>query len=72
VGTFSKTFYRDEKQHRFEQIIGNSPALEAVFEEVQRVAPTSSTVLIQGETDRKGSDRNGNSQYQPALRSSLC
>jgi formate hydrogenlyase transcriptional activator len=35
---------------RFEQLIGNSPALEAVLEQVERVAPTDSTVLIQGET----------------------
>ena len=35
---------------RFEQVIGNSPALEAVLEQVERVAPTNSTVLIQGET----------------------
>ena len=35
---------------RFEQIIGNSRALEAVLEQVERVAPTGSTVLIQGET----------------------
>src|SRR5258708_19186340 len=35
---------------RFEQVIGNSPALEAVLEHVERVAPTDSTVLIQGET----------------------
>ena len=38
------------KDRRFEQIIGNSPALEAVLEQVERVAPTGSTVLIQGET----------------------
>jgi len=31
-------------------VIGNSPALEAVLEQVERVAPTDSTVLIQGET----------------------
>jgi len=37
-------------KRRFEQIIGNSPALESVLEQVQRVAPTDSTVLIQGET----------------------
>jgi len=37
-------------ERRFEQIIGNSPALEAVLEQVERVAPTGSTVLIQGET----------------------
>jgi formate hydrogenlyase transcriptional activator len=35
---------------RFEQIIGNSTALESVLEQVERVAPTDSTVLIQGET----------------------
>jgi len=41
---------RDRNQRRFEQIIGNSSALESVFGEVERVAPTDSTVLIQGET----------------------
>ncbi len=34
----------------FERIIGNSPALEKVLGQVERVAPTDSTVLIQGET----------------------
>jgi formate hydrogenlyase transcriptional activator len=37
-------------QRRFEQIIGASPALESVLKQVTRVAPTGSTVLIQGET----------------------
>jgi len=37
-------------ERRFEQVIGNSPALETVLEQVERVAPTDSTVLIQGET----------------------
>ena len=41
---------QDRNQRRFEQVIGNSPALEAVLEQVERVAPTDSTVLIQGET----------------------
>ena len=41
---------QDRDQHRFEQLIGNSPALEAVLEQVERVAPADSTVLIQGET----------------------
>jgi transcriptional regulator with GAF, ATPase, and Fis domain len=41
---------QDWKERRFEQIIGNSPALESVLEQVERVAPTDSTVLIQGET----------------------
>jgi len=41
---------RGNRDHQFDRIVGNSPALEAVFEGVQRVAPTASTVLIQGET----------------------
>ncbi len=41
---------QDRNPRRFEQIIGNSPALEAVLEQVEQVAPTDSTVLIQGET----------------------
>jgi formate hydrogenlyase transcriptional activator len=35
---------------RFAQIIGKSSVLEAVLEQVELVAPTDSTVLIQGET----------------------
>jgi formate hydrogenlyase transcriptional activator len=41
---------RNHAARVFEQIIGNSPALESVLEQVERVAPTDSTVLIQGET----------------------
>jgi formate hydrogenlyase transcriptional activator len=41
---------QDSYERRFQQIIGNSSALEAVLEQVERVAPTGSTVLIQGET----------------------
>ncbi len=41
---------QDGNPRRFEQLIGNSPALESVLEQVERVAPTDSTVLIQGET----------------------
>jgi formate hydrogenlyase transcriptional activator len=40
----------EEEQCRFKQIIGNSHALERVLEQVRRVAPTHSTVLILGET----------------------
>jgi len=46
----SRTSDQASFERRFEQIIGNSPALEAVLEQVERVAPTGSTVLIQGET----------------------
>jgi transcriptional regulator with GAF, ATPase, and Fis domain len=41
---------QDWKERRFQQIIGTSPALEVVLEQVERVAPTNSTVMIQGET----------------------
>jgi formate hydrogenlyase transcriptional activator len=41
---------QDTNPRRFEQIIGNSPALESVLEQVEQVAPTGSTVLVQGET----------------------
>src|SRR5579864_7462126 len=37
-------------ERKFEQVIGNSPALESVLQQVERVAPTDSTVLIEGET----------------------
>ena len=41
---------QEEREREFERIVGKSPALEAVLEQVERVAPTDSTVLIQGET----------------------
>ncbi len=41
---------QDRAEHRLEQIIGNSPALESALAEVERVAPTDSTVLVLGET----------------------
>jgi len=40
----------DRDSRRFEQIIGKSQALESVLEQVEQVAPTGSSVLIQGET----------------------
>src|ERR1700693_1941474 len=49
VATFGSVD-QDRNPRRFEQIIGNSPALESVLEQVEQVAPTCSTVLIQGET----------------------
>src|SRR5450755_3127331 len=45
-----RTIGQASYDRRFEQIIGSSPALETVLEQVERVAPTGSTVLIQGET----------------------
>ncbi len=41
---------QDRRVRRFEQIIGNSPALRIVLEQAERVAAADSTVLIQGET----------------------
>lgn len=49
VATFGSVD-QDRNPRRFEQIIGNSAALESVLEQVEQVAPTNSTVLIQGET----------------------
>ena len=40
----------DRSDRAFEQIIGNSAALESVLKQVEYVAPTDSTVLIHGET----------------------
>jgi formate hydrogenlyase transcriptional activator len=37
-------------EHNFEEIVGNSSALLKVLRDVERVAPTDSTVLIFGET----------------------
>jgi len=41
---------QDDRDRQFDQIVGSSPALESVLAEVQRVAPTDSTVLVLGET----------------------
>jgi formate hydrogenlyase transcriptional activator len=40
----------DQAERTFERIIGNSAALESVLDQVEQVAPTHSTVLIEGET----------------------
>lgn len=40
----------DQRGRDFDQIVGNSSALESVLAEVERVAPTDSTVLVLGET----------------------
>jgi formate hydrogenlyase transcriptional activator len=46
------TYLREEirSEHNFEEIVGNSPALLAVLEQVEKVAATDSSVLILGET----------------------
>ena len=52
MGASERYVYGDlnRDQRRFEQGVGQSRALKAVFDNVDRVAPTDSTVLIQGET----------------------
>ena len=39
-----------DRDGQFDQIVGKSSTLEAVLREVERVAPTGATVLVQGET----------------------
>ncbi len=47
-----KVYLEEElrSQYDFEEIVGESPALKAVLAQVETVGPTSSTVLIRGET----------------------
>ncbi|HWP59141.1 MAG TPA: sigma 54-interacting transcriptional regulator [Candidatus Acidoferrales bacterium] len=47
-----KLYLQDEirTEYNFEEIIGESAALKHILEQLQTVAPTDSTVLIQGET----------------------
>ncbi|MGB7942880.1 MAG: sigma 54-interacting transcriptional regulator [Terriglobales bacterium] len=40
----------NQAERRFDRIIGNSAALECVLDQVEQVAPTDSSVLIEGET----------------------
>jgi DNA-binding NtrC family response regulator len=39
-----------KKKYQFNQIVGNAPAMQAVFKMVERVADTDSTILILGES----------------------
>src|SRR3984893_15247243 len=49
--SFEKPGFGDRRRpRRFGQIVGNSPCLEAVLGQVERVAVTDSTVLVLGET----------------------
>jgi formate hydrogenlyase transcriptional activator len=41
---------QNERDHQFDHIVGSSSALESVLAEVERVAPTDSTVMVLGET----------------------
>jgi len=50
MGDYAMNPEPDHAERTFERIIGNSAALESVLEQVEQVAPTDSTVLIEGET----------------------
>jgi formate hydrogenlyase transcriptional activator len=52
MATLARSHFAAESSESrgFEQIIGNSPALKSVLEQVELVGPTGSTVLILGET----------------------
>jgi formate hydrogenlyase transcriptional activator len=54
VVAFTKPEIRDrdarESRNGFEGIVGSSPALRGVLDQIRTVAPTDSTVLIEGET----------------------
>jgi PAS domain S-box-containing protein len=62
---------RDEidKASMFEEIVGESPALQAVLTRVAKVAPTDSTVLITGETGT-GKELIARAIHKRSLRSS--
>jgi formate hydrogenlyase transcriptional activator len=47
-----KLYLQDEirSEYNFEEIIGDSPALKRILEQLQTVAPTDSTILVLGET----------------------
>lgn len=47
-----KLYLEDEirTEYNFEEIVGDSPVLKRVLKQIEVVAPTGSTVLIQGET----------------------
>jgi transcriptional regulator with GAF, ATPase, and Fis domain len=50
TGVLTCPDHPDSEDRKFQQIIGSSPALESVLQELELVSPTDSTVLIQGET----------------------
>ncbi len=56
----------DGAEDKVNEIVGGSAALKFVLAEVQRVAPTDSTVLVLGET---GTGKERSSVHQSELRS---
>ena len=50
---YAENVYLQEEirgENNFDEIVGDSPALRAVLQQIERVAPTDATVLILGET----------------------
>jgi DNA-binding NtrC family response regulator len=50
VGGVPESGGDEESSYRFENIIGASPAMQAVFRLIARCAPTNSTVMLRGES----------------------
>ncbi|MDP8236230.1 MAG: response regulator [Candidatus Erginobacter occultus] len=50
IGSVEQLKNEVRDKYRFENLIGKSPKFQAVLEIVRAVAPTDSTVLLQGET----------------------
>ena len=50
LSEYLQSFRRDGSSNELEGIVGSSPALRVVLDQVRSVAPADSTVLIQGET----------------------
>src|ERR1700694_2976668 len=50
LGQYIKRLHSQETRNEFEGIVGSSKALRAVLNQIRIVAPTDSTVLIEGET----------------------
>src|SRR5437016_10348279 len=73
VGAFQRVESGEQLSYerRFEQVIGNSPALEEVLEQVERVAPGFHRSYPGRNRHRQGADRARDSQHQLALRTSL-
>ena len=58
---------RLEQKYRFENLVGESPEMLAVFKTVRQVAPSNASVLLaRRERHRQGADRPGDPPEQPA------
>ena len=70
-----KLYLEDEirSEMNFDEIVGEGASLRAVLKQVETVAPTDSTVLVdRGDRHGKGTDRPGHTQFESAPRTHLC